>query len=229
MKNRTFAIADIHGCCRTFLRLLEQIGLGRQDTLYLLGDYIDRGPDSNGVIDAILRLQCDGYDICPLMGNHEEMLLQSLESDAGEKLAEWLNYGGRATLKSYGVEHPVDIPLEHINFMRSLPLLYRTPTHILVHAGLNFCLDDPFSREGEQAMLWDRYQRSDLEKQSGRTLVVGHTIRHEDEIRDSLKSAIITLDNGCYLGASFEGKGCLTALEMVSGHLYLQGNCEGSY
>lgn len=50
-----------------------------------------------------------------------------------------------------------------------------------------------------------------------------------DEIRDSLKSAIITLDNGCYLGASFEGKGCLTALEMVSGHLYLQDNCEGSY
>lgn len=52
MKNRSIAIADIHGCYRTFLRLLEQIGLGRQDNLYLLGDYIDRGPDSKGVIDA---------------------------------------------------------------------------------------------------------------------------------------------------------------------------------
>lgn len=136
----------------------------------------------------------------------------------------WLS----ATLKSYGVEHPVDIPLEHINFMRSLPLLYRTPTHILVHAGLNFCLDDPFSREGEQAMLWDRYQRSDLEKQSGRTLVVGYTIRHEDEIRDSLVRHY-RARQWLLPGASFDGRGCLTALEMVSGHLYLQGNCEGSY
>lgn len=69
MKKREFAIADIHGCCRTFRHLLEQIGFGKQDTLYLLGDYIDRGPDSRGVIETILELVREGYDIRPHMGN----------------------------------------------------------------------------------------------------------------------------------------------------------------
>lgn len=229
MKKREFAIADIHGCCRTFQLLLEQIEFSKQDTLYLLGDYIDRGPDSKGVIDFILELQSDGYHVRPLLGNHEDMLLQALQTAAGEHLAEWLKYGGRATLKSYGVDHPADIPKEHIDFMRSLSLFHCTGTHILVHAGLNFCLEDPFSKEGEQAMLQDRYQRSDRRKQQGRKLVVGHTIRHEDEIMNSLTSDIITLDNGCYMGASAEGRGSLMALELKSGKVFIQCNSESSY
>jgi serine/threonine protein phosphatase 1 len=229
VKKREFAIADIHGCCRTFRHLLKQIGFSKQDTLYLLGDYIDRGPDSKGVIDLIFELQSDGYHIRPLLGNHEAMLLLAMETGLGEHLSEWLKNGGQATLRSYGVDHPSDIPREHVDFMRSLSLFHCTDTHILVHAGLDFCLEDPFSRKGEQAMLWDRYQSSDMEKQQGRILVVGHTIRHEDEIRRSLKSDIITIDNACYMGTAFEGRGSLAAIELKSGKLFLQRNIEGSY
>jgi serine/threonine protein phosphatase 1 len=82
--------------------------------------------------------------------------------------------------------------------MRSLPLCLHTDTHIFVHAGLNFCIEDPFSREGEQAMLWDRYQHSDRIKQQGKVLVVGHTVTNEEDIRRSLKNRVIRLDNGCY-------------------------------
>ena len=225
--HRVFAIGDIHGCCRTFRQMLSaQIGLCKKDTLYLLGDYIDRGPDSKGVIETLLELQAHGYDIHPLMGNHEAMLLQGLEP--GGSLHEWLEYGGRATLKSYGIEHPCEMPAEHIRFFRSLPLYARTDTHILVHAVLNFCLEDPFSREGEQAMLWDRRQKPDRKKQMGRKLVVGHSIRHEDEIRKNLKADLIMLDNGCYRGNMYNGFGCLAAYDLNSGQLYLQEHCDGS-
>jgi len=70
---RQIAISDIHGCARTFQALLDKIQLSTNDQLYLLGDYIDRGPDSKGVIDTILGLINAGYRVQTLMGNHEKM------------------------------------------------------------------------------------------------------------------------------------------------------------
>ena len=68
---RIIAIADVHGCNRTFGQLLiEKVRLNKIDTLYLLGDFIDRGPDSKGVLDTILELLCDDYDVRPILGNH---------------------------------------------------------------------------------------------------------------------------------------------------------------
>lgn len=229
MLRRKIAIADIHGCCRTFRHLLEKVAFTKQDTLYLLGDYIDRGPDSKGVLDTILELRSEGYTLHPLMGNHEEMLLEALGDLSGEQLNFWLDNGGRATLKSYGVQHPDELPYEHIRFMRSLPLYLHTDTHIFVHAGLNFCLADSFSREGEQAMLWDRYQHSDQEKQQGKKLVTGHNVKHLDVIRQSLASDVIHLDNGCYMGLRTVGYGALVALELGTSQIFLQDNAEGVY
>ena len=80
-----------------------------------------------------------------------------------------------------------------------------------------------------QAMLWDRYQHSDRIKQQGKVLVVGHTVTNEEDIRRSLKSRFIRLDNGCYMGGRIAGLGCLAALELQTGQLHLEGNCEGIY
>ncbi|MBK7956987.1 MAG: serine/threonine protein phosphatase [Bacteroidetes bacterium] len=75
---RTFIIGDIHGCCNTFQRLvLDEICIRKSDKIYCLGDYIDRGPYSKGVIDFILSLRKSGYHIHTLRGNHEQMLLNS--------------------------------------------------------------------------------------------------------------------------------------------------------
>jgi serine/threonine protein phosphatase 1 len=81
MPNRILAISDIHGNNKTFLDLLDKIALTKDDELYLLGDYIDRGPDSKGVIDTIWKLMDDNYRVFCIKGNHEEMLFRGIECD----------------------------------------------------------------------------------------------------------------------------------------------------
>jgi serine/threonine protein phosphatase 1 len=223
--SRTFAIADIHGCCRTFRRLLfDVLRLEKSDTLYLLGDYIDRGPDSKGVIASIMEMQATGYDVRPVRGNHEHLLLRSLQMPLYERLAEWLDNGGYTTLNSYGVAHPQDIPFEHRQFLESLPLYYATDTHIFAHAGLDFSLDEPLSDKGEQSMLWKRSGEVDESKLAGRILVSGHTPLSLSSIKRSLTSSHIRLDNGCVYADELPEMGNLVALELDSGRMIVQEN-----
>ena len=95
---RRFAIADIHGCAQTFNQLLEKLELEKQDQVYLLGDYIDRGPDSKGVLDAIMNLIAAGYSIRPLLGNHEKLFINAFKNL--EDCNHWRLYGAPDTLKS---------------------------------------------------------------------------------------------------------------------------------
>lgn len=229
MGNRAFIVGDIHGCAQTFRRLLDVIGLDRSDILYLLGDYIDRGPDSRGVIETILRLLHDGFDVRPIRANHEEMMLLAVQSGVEEDLLEWLENGGTTTLISYGVSHPRDIPVVHLNFLEGLPYYRITPLYLFVHAGLDYSLDDPLSAAGRVAMLWTREARVNPRKIGGRTMVTGHTTRTLNEIRRSLSTNHIWTDNGCYLGTGFtEGKGNLVAVNLDTGELTVQPNIDGA-
>lgn len=221
---RTFVIPDIHGCCRTFQMLLEQIGLNKEDILYLLGDYIDRGSDSRGVINEILARQGAGFDVRPVLGNHEDMLLKCIDSGEDQDLWQWLEDGGDITLKSYCVQHPLDIDPVHIEFMRMLPLYHVSETHIFVHAGLNFCLKNPLSPKARQSMLWQRSAAVDRRKTGGRVIVSGHTIQQMDSIEESLVTGHIRLDNGCFTGGRYPGIGSLVALELNAIKLYVQEN-----
>ena len=222
MSRRTFVIGDIHGCATTFRRLLETIDLKKGDTLYLLGDYIDRGPDSRGVIETVLGMLRDGLDVRPVCGNHEDMMLLALRSGVFEDLVEWLEQGGVATLKSYGVNHPEDIPEEHIEFLDGLPFFRKTERYVFVHAGLDFDIDDPFSPEGWTAMLWDRSGRTVPSRIAGRKIVSGHSTKTLDDIRKSLKKNHIRIDNGCVYGDDLPGKGHLVALHLETGELTVQ-------
>ena len=100
LENRKIAISDIHGCCKTFKALLNKIKFNSNDELYLLGDYIDRGPDSKGVIDYIWQLQKEGYQVNCLRGNHEQMMLRAAFVE--NKLDHWMRNGGETTLFSFG-------------------------------------------------------------------------------------------------------------------------------
>lgn len=223
--SKQYVIADIHGCCRTFRQLIFNcVNLSKEDSLILLGDYIDRGPDSKGVIDTVIELQQAGYKIHPILGNHEHLLLKGLSSCG---IDDWLNDGGMATLKSYSVETAEEISCEHIEFLQRLPDRYVTETHVFVHAGLNFCLDDPLKDTSQYFMLWSRLCRKGYpDKIGGRKLVTGHTVCHLDEIKRSLKKNLIQLDNGCYMGSQFVGRGNLVALELESGALVIQENID---
>src|SRR5215216_3309528 len=114
MAERTIAIGDIHGCPAALRALIDAIQPAEDDMLVLLGDYIDRGPDSRGVVDVVLDLE-KRRRIVPLLGNHELMLLNAVHNP--RVIGPWLECGGDATLASYGGRIK-DIPEEHIDFVR---------------------------------------------------------------------------------------------------------------
>lgn len=225
MKNpRTIVISDIHGCAKTFRHLIfEVVRLKKSDLLYLLGDMIDRGPDSKGVIETILELQASGYDVRPIRGNHEQMLLTYMVEPLYKNLVLWLANGGCNSLESYGVTAPEELG-ELIHFIKTMPFHRTTDSHIFVHAGLDFTLDDPFS--GEEAMLWKRGGGVNKAKLNGRVLVSGHTPLTLSKIRRSLSTSHIRLDNGCVQGDTLPELGNLVALELESSVLHIQDNIE---
>ena len=130
---RKIAIGDIHGCNLTFEALLDKLALTTQDQLFLLGDYIDRGPDSKGVIDIILKLQEDGYQVNCLRGNHEQLLLDSNFRTESARI--WLSNGGISTMDSFDIEHISFLPDRYFNFFKNLPHYFIEDDFILVHAG----------------------------------------------------------------------------------------------
>lgn len=222
MKPRHFVITDIHGCGLTFSRLLESvIRLQRSDTLFLLGDNIDRGPRSREVLDKIRELQLSGYDIRSLRGNHEEMLINSCRDRSYFRI--WMINGGHETLRSFGVEDACEIPPVYRRLLESFPFFMEFGDFVMVHASLNFRMPDPF--EDREAMLWSRSREAISSLIGGRRLVGGHTPLDMDEIRRSLATDKIMLDNGCVYSGE-PGLGSLLALELETMTLYSQKNID---
>lgn len=227
---RTFAISDIHGCAKTFIALLKKINFSRQDHLYLLGDYIDRGPDSKGVIDHILSLQKSGYTIYCLCGNHEQMMCNATTDPI--TLQGWLQHGGRATLQSFGIDSIDQVPTTYLSWMEALDYYYEVGRYILVHAGLEFKTGKPLS--DQNAMLWQRNWYSDIDRQwmNGRIVVHGHTPTVTSAIEKSLKQLdsipAIVIDNGCVYQQR-PGMGQLIALELENHHLHFQPRLDSGF
>jgi serine/threonine protein phosphatase 1 len=195
-----FAISDIHGCARTFIRLLDQLGVGRGDELYLLGDYIDRGPDSRGVIDQIWALQEAGVQVTCLRGNHEQMLLDALTDPV--RLGHFRKYGGVETMDSFGVSHPSRIPRRYLQFFERLEYYVDLPgEYLMVHAGVNFAHPHPLADRHSLLYLrpWD--MQLNREWLRGRVLLHGHTPVSRQEIEDALAGLDtrpeLNLDAGC--------------------------------
>jgi serine/threonine protein phosphatase 1 len=157
---RTYAIGDVHGRLDLVERAVEMIAehVGNAPfRVIFLGDYIDRGPDSRGVIDLLMDLQKRWPVVC-LKGNHEELMLQALNEPSGGRMSRWLEYGGVHTLASYGVDENSDlmegIPREHVRWLSGLPRTTGDGHRIYVHAGL--APGTPIHRQKEQTFLWIR-------------------------------------------------------------------------
>ncbi len=129
---RTLAIGDIHGCLTPLKTLWETIKPQPEDRIVFMGDYVDRGPDTKGVIDFLISLQND-FNITFLSGNHEEKFFLSRMDKTD--LAHWLDvWGGVQTLESYGGME--NVPEGHWEFLRKNRPYLETETHIFVHANL---------------------------------------------------------------------------------------------
>jgi serine/threonine protein phosphatase 1 len=198
----TFVIGDIHGCFDKFLRLMfvcSAFESGQDIKFVLLGDYIDRGPQSREVIDSLMKRQTDpGHHLICLRGNHEELLIRAADKGRSDRdLMTWWRNGGEQTLASYGVGDPSDLPAEHLDWMRGLPLHTRDHHRIFVHAGIKPGI--ALSSQSEQDLLWIREPFLSSEEDHGAFVVHGHT--PTPSRKPDLQPNRLNIDTGaCYGG-----------------------------
>jgi len=157
---RTYAVGDIHGrldLLRAAANTIWGHASNRPFRIVFLGDYVDRGPDSRGVIEFLIDLQ-RRWQVCCLKGNHEEMMVRAVEDPGAGRLERWLEYGGEETLQSYGLNGDDDllarIPSEHTRWMSNLPRSISDNHRIYVHAGL--MPRTPLDGQTDETCLWIR-------------------------------------------------------------------------
>jgi serine/threonine protein phosphatase 1 len=215
MNPRTIAIGDIHGCSAALDAVLQAIRPGPEDIIVTLGDYINRGPDSRGVLDRLIDLthRCR---LVPILGNHDQMLL---EARFGLHPTTWLGMGGIATLDSYGPGRDIGlIPPPHVKFLEDCRDYYETDTHIFVHA--NYFPDIPMDEQEVGMLRWESLRgKTPGRHDSGKTVIVGHTSQKNGEILDL--GHVKCIDTYCYRG------GWLTALDVNTGEIW-QADREGN-
>jgi serine/threonine protein phosphatase 1 len=222
-----YAVGDIHGRLDLLQSLLDLIdadarasGHAGRRTLVFLGDYVDRGPDSRGVVERLMRDLPQGFDTHFLKGNHEAILLDFLE-DAW-RLDHWRLNGGDATMLSYGVDTerlgrfgaPPEtwrdafaeaLPEAHLRFFKSLQLSASFGDYLFVHAGVRPGV--PLAAQSEADLIWIRGPFLDHAGPLGKIVVHGHTPGQEPVTRPNR----IGIDTG----AVFTGR--LTALRLQDG------------
>lgn len=164
------AVGDIHGCLKPLQQLMNQVAPKEEDQIVFLGDYIDRGPDSRGVIDYLLNFHDRWPQTVFLKGNHEAMLLDFV---AGREQLLYLLNGGETTLFSYREEGRLQIPEAHLQFLHSLRLYFETDQYLFVHAGLR--PEIPIENQSEEDLLWIREEFLSSAYRWGKTVVFGHT------------------------------------------------------
>lgn len=173
---RTIAVGDIHGCLTALEELLAAVDPAPEDRLVFLGDYVDRGPDSRGVIEFLLALRQRCQVIC-LLGNHEIMFRGAL---AGFETDLWLQVGGQETLESYGGAL-ANVPQSHHEFLLGLPLFFESDEHIFVHA--NYDPQLPMEQQSEVLACWEHINfLAPGPHCSGKPVFVGHTPQLNGEV-----------------------------------------------
>lgn len=215
MPGRLIAIGDIHGCLTALDLLLSAIKPAKEDTLVALGDYVDRGPDSKGVIDRLIALKSECH-LVSLQGNHEEMMLDVVRD--GNPHMRWLQHGGIDTLDSYGFLGDLNvIPPEHFQFFDEMVEYFESEHHLFVHA--NYLADLPLAQTDAYTLRWLKLtEQTPAPHSSGKRAVVGHTHDRGGEIFDL--GYLTCIDTYCY------GGGWLTAMDVLQGHVW-QANQAG--
>ena len=194
-KGRRLVIPDIHGCYLTFKTMVEEIvSLQKEDQLFLLGDYIDKGPDSGAVLDYILGLIDKGFEVYPLRGNHEQNLLYAYENYNPRMFAAFV---GKMNKSRTLLDENGELIEKYRVFCEKLPYYYELDDFYLVHAGFDFKRENPF--ENLYAMIEIRQRIVDISQMNGKRIIHGHKPEEIDQIRQNIKNKamVLPLDNGC--------------------------------
>lgn len=205
MNRFTYAVGDVHGRLDLLERAFDRIAAHageRPHRIVTLGDYVDRGPESAGVVAFLMR-RGEAADLVCLKGNHEDMLLRAVAGEDGA-VRQWLWNGGLETLASYGASADGDlrraIPEAHLRWFADLPLTASDPHRTFVHAGLEPGV--PLRLQDEHLLLWIRAPFLRAGADAFETHVVhGHTPQW-DEKPDAAKPELLghrtNLDTGAY-------------------------------
>ncbi|MFW5761802.1 MAG: metallophosphoesterase family protein [Cyclobacteriaceae bacterium] len=208
---KRFVITDIHGCFQTFRHLLEVIlQPANNDHVYLLGDYINKGPQSKETIDYLITLN-QNKNFHMLRGNHEQVLLDVI--DHKTSVFEFYEKGGMPTMQSFGIQCPAELPERYILFFRNLPFYFELPDFWLVHAGLNMHISAPLS--DTYAMLNIRNMFFNADFLQNKRVIHGHIPLRLNTIMKNVNNDNwnIYLDSGCVY-PNRAGMGFLSALEL---------------
>lgn len=210
---RLYAVGDIHGCLTHIKRLIDQVPFEPEDTIVFIGDYIDRGQDSRGTVELLLRFRQGHPGSVFLRGNHEDMFEDYLFHQNRYQPGVYLMNGGDATLEAYGLDpwrpaRPEDFPSEHLEFLRKAQFLHQQDGFLFVHAGLR--PDIALEAQDRMDLLWIREEFFTREHPFGVTVVFGHT-----PLRRIFKNLpfAIGIDTGAVFG------GCLTCVELAEGDI----------
>ena len=217
---KLIAIGDIHGCSRTLDRLLDELAPGSDDHLVFLGDYVDRGPDTPGVIDRLISLQ--STHTCKfLRGNHDSAMLAWID---GAQDFNWLYYGGTETVKSYAdSDGTMQVPDRHLEFLRGTQLYVDCSEYCFVHAGLRpeLTVAENLSAADEDVYMNFRDHLTAVDFQWEKRVIFGHTPLPEPLVTPFM----IGIDTGCVYPHR-NGMGRLTAVCLPDEEFITVGNCE---
>jgi serine/threonine protein phosphatase 1 len=207
---RILAIGDLHGCSAALDALLAAVKPTSEDVIITLGDYVDRGPDSKGVIDRLLALQ-QTHELVPIIGNHDQMMLDARDGRA----CDWLVGYGLPTLASYarggGKGSLDDVPDAHWDFLTGCRDLHETATHVFVHANLHPELD--LDEQPPYVTRWESLRASSaVAHRSGKTMVCGHTSQKTGKP--------LNLGHAICIDTYAHGGGWLTCLDAVTGQVW---------
>ncbi len=169
---RTMAIGDVHGCLTALDTLLGTLQVQSEDRLVFLGDYVDRGPDSRGVVHRLIELK-ERCHLVALMGNHEEMVWTPTTANPN-------GYPGDSSVAKKPW-NPMELwsqdgrlPKEHLDFLRSCPMFFETETHIFVHA--DYYPNRPMREQSSTTLLWSFFHAETAAPHySRKTVILGHT------------------------------------------------------
>ncbi|NLD36031.1 MAG: serine/threonine protein phosphatase [Desulfatiglans sp.] len=203
---KSFIVGDLHGCREMLERMLSIIPWNPEaDNLIFIGDYLDRGNDSKGVIDLLIKLSVTYPKVKCLMGNHESIFLEYL---FGGDEKTFLVNGGMTTLESYRVNGTTYIPPEHVSFIQSLHTLIELDNYYIVHAGLKPGLN--IKEQTVKDRLWIRESFITSEYNFGKKVIFGHTPFYSPYITENK----IGIDTGAVFGNK------LTCLELPDEKFY---------
>ena len=220
---RTLIIGDVHGKHSLLNRLIEETGYrAGQDRLVFIGDLVDRGEDSRGVVERAMALQREAPELVKIIkGNHEAMMIDALSQPDTEQAELWYFNGGVETVQSYAdADGNLSFPAAHFDFLSSFPTWYEDEHAIYVHASLAEADDGSFLHPSESAdspeLFWAR-NRHFFSEYRGKLVVFGHTITgiiFGETGKVWLREHVIGVDTGAYM------TGVLSAIELPSRRVY---------